>query len=321
MSQPHTEPAPLMYCRQCGYALVGLSANRCPECGQPFEPGDPRTFCRRLGCSATHRWLRRVLLALAVLLLLMAIASGGMMGWLSHRYDRQEAIARELRRVNASFSTSYLFAWVGWTWVRHNWLLSRYTYLLNCIDDVSIARADVTDDWLACLEGLPYLRRLRLCATPHVGDAGLKHLAKLDQLESLTLEYVPISDAGLEHLQHLLHLRTLALTGTRVTGPGLRYLKGLSQLYDLDLRQTPIGDEGLACLQELTRLERVGLGDTRITDDGLAYLESLEHLCVLDVSNTRIRPPIVLHHPTAVWLADAGHATPHSPAGLGRFIR
>ena len=33
-----------MFCRRCRYQLVGLLVHRCPECGRPFDPGDPRTF-------------------------------------------------------------------------------------------------------------------------------------------------------------------------------------------------------------------------------------------------------------------------------------
>jgi hypothetical protein len=36
--------SPTRYCRQCQYFLDGLTENRCPECGTPFEPGDPSTF-------------------------------------------------------------------------------------------------------------------------------------------------------------------------------------------------------------------------------------------------------------------------------------
>jgi hypothetical protein len=34
----------MRYCRKCSYILDGLPENRCPECGQPFDPGNPRTF-------------------------------------------------------------------------------------------------------------------------------------------------------------------------------------------------------------------------------------------------------------------------------------
>lgn len=45
---PVAEPS--MFCRKCGYALHGLSKNRCPECGLPFDPADPTSFV-----SATAR--------------------------------------------------------------------------------------------------------------------------------------------------------------------------------------------------------------------------------------------------------------------------
>jgi hypothetical protein len=31
-------------CLKCGYLLRGLPRNECPECGQAFDPGDPRTY-------------------------------------------------------------------------------------------------------------------------------------------------------------------------------------------------------------------------------------------------------------------------------------
>lgn len=35
---------PLMRCKHCRYRLDGLADNRCPECGEAFDPDDPTTF-------------------------------------------------------------------------------------------------------------------------------------------------------------------------------------------------------------------------------------------------------------------------------------
>jgi hypothetical protein len=31
-------------CRDCGYPLARLQSHRCPECGRPFDPENPRTM-------------------------------------------------------------------------------------------------------------------------------------------------------------------------------------------------------------------------------------------------------------------------------------
>lgn len=47
-----------MYCKYCRYDLRGQSNDRCPECGEWFEPGNPKTYCLTkpvfLGVEARH---------------------------------------------------------------------------------------------------------------------------------------------------------------------------------------------------------------------------------------------------------------------------
>lgn len=61
-------------CLKCGYLLRGLPEAICPECGQSFDPADPRTYTitqqrRRLGI-----WMRRAAVLLALVGLLFALA-------------------------------------------------------------------------------------------------------------------------------------------------------------------------------------------------------------------------------------------------------
>jgi hypothetical protein len=37
-------PLPTILCRQCRYPLDGFPDNRCPECGEVFDPSNPNTF-------------------------------------------------------------------------------------------------------------------------------------------------------------------------------------------------------------------------------------------------------------------------------------
>jgi hypothetical protein len=52
------------HCRGCRYILDFLVEPRCPECGQPFDPNDPRTF----RTDERRRW-KTAYLALGFLLL------------------------------------------------------------------------------------------------------------------------------------------------------------------------------------------------------------------------------------------------------------
>ena len=85
---------------------------------------------------------------------------------------------------------------------------------------VDLSTRNVTDQWLACLQGLPQLQSLRLRIT-QVTDAGLIHVAGLTRLQLLDLAYTKITDPGLVHLEGLTELRSLNLSGHGTTSaPG-----------------------------------------------------------------------------------------------------
>ncbi len=65
-----TEPRAI-YCRGCDYALVGLVASQCPECGRAFDPDDARTFTRT---PRRRRWLRRIGVVAAIAAIVFVLA-------------------------------------------------------------------------------------------------------------------------------------------------------------------------------------------------------------------------------------------------------
>ena len=96
---------------------------------------------------------------------------------------------------------------------------------------VNLANTEISDDGLASLENLP-LTKLHLERTS-IGDAGLAHIKKLDQLEYLNLYGTKITDAGLEQLKELKNLKKLYVWQTAVTPAGMDQLK--QALPDLEI--------------------------------------------------------------------------------------
>ena len=80
---------------------------------------------------------------------------------------------------------------------------------------LNLAGANVTDEGLLVIGGLPNLAKLHLENT-QITDAGLAHLSALDKLEYLNLYGTQVTDAGLEHLKSLPKLKRLYLWQTKV---------------------------------------------------------------------------------------------------------
>jgi Leucine Rich repeat len=133
---------------------------------------------------------------------------------------------------------------------------------------------EVTDDGLANLERLKYLKSLDLSSFL-IGDAGLAHLKGLTGLESLMLTHAKVGDAGLGHLTGLKRLKFLCLTATNVTDAGLVHLKGLVNLESLNLMHTRVSDAGLKHLRGMKRLTYLSVADTMVTEAGIRRLQEL----------------------------------------------
>lgn len=55
-----------MYCRNCGYMLVNITSESCPECGRHFDPLDPRSYDSSLSRRHRSRLVRLTLVGLLV---------------------------------------------------------------------------------------------------------------------------------------------------------------------------------------------------------------------------------------------------------------
>lgn len=108
-----------------------------------------------------------------------------------------------------------------------------------------------------------------------VGDDQLATLAPLgDTVISLNLLGTKTTDEGLKHLAKLKNLQRLHLARTEVGNGGLAHLSGLTKLEYLNLYETKVGDAGLAHLKSLSNLEKLFLWQTDVTGSGCDNLTS-----------------------------------------------
>ncbi len=83
------------YCSKCGYDLEGLTIFRCPECAQPFNPADARTFSRTPLPQRGRVWL---LVAYAI----PALLNGLFWAWFVSAHGSYFGIQGALPVLNAS---------------------------------------------------------------------------------------------------------------------------------------------------------------------------------------------------------------------------
>jgi hypothetical protein len=131
---------------------------------------------------------------------------------------------------------------------------------------------------LRLLGDLTSLRRLSIDRTtnadeiwgPKVTDLGLVPLARLSELEDLSLaNQRALTDAGLAALAGLPRLNSINLSGTRIGDAGLIHLRKCPSLRFLDLKNTDVTDAGLISLRDLRSLEMLDVEGTAVTKAGV----------------------------------------------------
>jgi len=149
---------------------------------------------------------------------------------------------------------------------------------------------DFPDEWCKELEPLTQLEGLFFggdnLTGRGLGDHGLASVAKLSNLQALSLSWTYVTDDGLRHIMGLTKLRWLSLGAARnVTDKGLLHLKQLKNLEDLNIEYTKTTVDGLVHLQGLTKMRRLRLsneGKHPPAAIGLKYLANMIELRRLD---------------------------------------
>jgi Leucine-rich repeat (LRR) protein len=140
---------------------------------------------------------------------------------------------------------------------------------------------------------LPTLREVYIEVTKGITPAGLAHLAKLRNVEKLTLydvnrEGAGLGDDAIRSLVGLPALRELSLGECGTTNAGAKLLEQLPQLTALNLRQEGrLTDDALKSIGTLTRLTSLSLpnyvaterlGRMQFSAEGIRHLGGLKEL-------------------------------------------
>ena len=115
------------------------------------------------------------------------------------------------------------------------------------------------------------------------------NIASLTKLKSITLNESNIMDTDLAHFSKLDRLEFIELYSCRKIGDsGVKAFSGLTPLVHLGLHGTKVGDAGLAHLSGLIKLTELDLGNTAVTDAGLVNLSGMRKLQLLVLDGTAV---------------------------------
>lgn len=132
------------------------------------------------------------------------------------------------------------------------------------------------------MSGLTSLEELDLSDTS-VSGAGLRHLSKMKQLQSLDISYSGLQDPVLGNMAVLctwIRMTDGVLChAAGVTDEGLHHLSVLTSLTRLNADNRTISDEGARLLASLVSLQHLDLFGAKITDSGCVHLRRAPGPC------------------------------------------
>ena len=149
------------------------------------------------------------------------------------------------------------------------------------------SESTLEDEHIPLLASLYQLSSLDLSNRP-ISDTGLLQLPPLSCLQSLYLDYCPITDKSLQHIGKFANLEIVSVRGTRVEGQKLAPLQSLKSLQTLNASNCQLGDAALAHVEKMPSLEVLALAGTEVTGSGLIHLKPLLRLRVLNLNGCRV---------------------------------
>ena len=268
-----TETTTAIFCRGCGYDLrASAKAQRCPECGRPFDPADARTYAARPPRRFWWRWTRRALLVVVTL----ALVTAAPWGWLYLGWRQEQSLVKRLDGfVNGCQTLDGTYISLG----RPRWrsALGKNGFVFDRVQWLAIKRGDAD---LSLVPNLPRIRTLDLFDFSPT-NPGLPELRRLAHLETLCFYGGQLTEPQLRDVAELRSLRSLRLGG-EFRDSDLLHLRRLPNLVFLDLSNSPASNATIPYLKDLTGLEYLVLRGTRITPAGIAELRAALPKCEIN---------------------------------------
>ena len=324
MDAPLVNQTPRMFCRTCGYILVGLPSNRCPECGGDFDPANPKTFLTHPRRIILRRFIKIGVVLLCLIAPLAAYVA--YLDWQVHVENKAIAFLQTQPGVQVFYYDTtphwakvILRGHAAWLWQRAQIVtifvrsddparpqVMAAVENLNSLEEIITLCYFPIDSDLEHFKNLTALKRLRLYGG-EVTDVGMAQLKGLTALQMLQVDGPHITDAGLAQIGGLTRIKELSLWSTQITDAGLAQLKGFVKLETLDLSDTKVTDAGLAHLAGLVKLKTLNLASTKVTDDGLVHLYGLTSLRYLRLERTQVTNAGVSKLQTALPQCEITH--------------
>ncbi len=157
---------------------------------------------------------------------------------------------------------------------------------LGNVVELILGSDNLSDDCLKSVGRLTSLRKLSLQPNSfHFSNGALAAIARLPNLEDLSIVGPYLTDAGLAALAGLPKLARLRLDGTSVSDKGLEKLPEFPALVALEITGSRyrISDAGLAAIARIPRLTKLTIASTEMTDAGLQSLAARRTLTTLDL--------------------------------------
>lgn len=157
---------------------------------------------------------------------------------------------------------------------------------MSFLESLDLTRLAFFDEELALI--IAANRRLQTLRLAHcrriTGACFFADMSTTSALRELFLYHSGIDDDGLRHLSRLQHVETVDLGNTAITDVGLSHVGRMTGLVNVNLGGcTAITDAGLQHIAQLPDVKKLNLGHTNLTDIGLGYFATTRTLEELDV--------------------------------------